>query len=187
MGTFGAAPWSQEMKDMFSERFAAGDSYPMIMAAMNRAFPGHPVSRSAICGHAFRNKYRRGRVKVRPGPKPKKQRQKRISMRARKMAEKAAVNAELREQQQELGLDEIEEGQTLMNQPCWFGLFDKSVALEELSEEICRWPLQVDGCDATRFCYNKKARGSYCLAHAQLSYALPRARQSSGHRPSWGR
>jgi hypothetical protein len=192
MGTFGAAPWSQEMKDMFSERFAAGDSYPMIMAAMNRAFPGHPLSRSAICGHAFRNGYTKGRsarsvVKqvAKTEAKPTQKRMANSHQHTAKRIAAASKRAEQEAQAAELGLDldaETSEGVTLMNQPCWHGTIANSIAIEALNDSSCRWPLQVDGSISLRFCHNKKGRGSYCYAHGSLAYTAARER-TANHKP----
>lgn len=159
--------WTQEMCDIFDVRFKAGDSYPQIAFAIKRKFPGVELTRSAMCGYAFRNGYRRGRVVAKPRP--------RKSRAKKQLSPNKLKAAELKNQQDDLGISEMEEGQTLMNQPCWFGLFDKSIALEQLNDLSCRWPLEVDECSSYRFCINKKGRGAYCLAHGDLAYARVRA------------
>ncbi len=46
------------------------------------------------------------------------------------------------------------------------------VALVDLHERHCRWPVDVDG--ATMFCGADKHTGAYCEGHARLAYTTPR-------------
>jgi hypothetical protein len=68
-----SASWSVEMRDRFDALFndRANFTYPQIMRKMNSEFPAHQLTRSAVCGHAFRNGYTKGRsARSRPLKKP---------------------------------------------------------------------------------------------------------------------
>lgn len=175
--------WSKEMRTMFEKLFPT-HSYGGIMNTMNRAFPGADLTRSAICGHAWRNGFKKGR------PKPQ-HRAKNVARPTRKklINANALKAAELREQQADLGIEEpteeMAEGTTLLDQPCWRGTMEATVALDELNEATCRWPLRVDGCTEYRFCHNTKGRGAYCLAHASLSYNPARERRAADNKPHY--
>lgn len=51
------------------------------------------------------------------------------------------------------------------------------VSINELEEDMCRWPI------GDRYCGAKKVRGAYCAAHARIGYTASRERKSSPYIP----
>ncbi len=51
-------------------------------------------------------------------------------------------------------------------------IFREPVALVDLQNRHCRWPVDVDG--TTMFCGADKQTGSFCEGHARLAYRVPR-------------
>lgn len=173
--------WSKEMRATFEKLFPT-HSYGGIMNVMNRQFPGADLTRSAICGHAWRNGFKKGRPK-------RATRAKNVARPTRQANSNRLKAAELREQRADLGIEEpteeMTEGATLMSQACWRGTMEATVGIMELKDETCRWPLQVDGCEVYRFCRNNKGRGAYCLAHASISYTAARERRTADNKPRY--